>query len=50
MRQTMMKVMEAKTPTERLDPERIDRSRASRIARGSGRQQSEVMDLVKRFR
>jgi signal recognition particle subunit SRP54 len=37
------------TREERLRPERIDRSRASRIARGSGRQQSEVTDLVKRF-
>ncbi|MCZ7620041.1 MAG: hypothetical protein M5U32_17700 [Myxococcota bacterium] len=37
------------TPGERSRPERIDRSRASRIARGSGRQQSEVNDLVKRF-
>jgi signal recognition particle subunit SRP54 len=37
------------TPGERTRPEQIDRSRASRIARGSGRQQSEVTDLVKRF-
>lgn len=37
------------TPAERARPELIDRSRASRIARGSGRQQSEVHDLVKRF-
>jgi len=37
------------TPVERSRPELIDRSRASRIARGSGRQQSEVSDLVKRF-
>ena len=37
------------TPGERTRPEVIDRSRASRIARGSGRQQSEVADLVKRF-
>jgi len=37
------------TPAERTRPEVIDRSRASRIARGSGRQQSEVSDLVKRF-
>jgi signal recognition particle subunit SRP54 len=37
------------TPAERSRPELIDRSRASRIARGSGRQQSEVSDLVKRF-
>jgi len=37
------------TPAERTRPELIDRGRASRIARGSGRQQSEVSDLVKRF-
>jgi signal recognition particle subunit SRP54 len=37
------------TPSERTEPEQIERSRASRIARGSGRQQSEVLDLVKRF-
>jgi signal recognition particle subunit SRP54 len=37
------------TPSERTQPEQIERSRASRIARGSGRQQSEVLDLVKRF-
>ncbi|MCG8589821.1 MAG: signal recognition particle protein [Proteobacteria bacterium] len=38
------------TPGERNDPDCIDRSRASRIARGSGRKQHEVHDLVKRFR
>jgi signal recognition particle subunit SRP54 len=43
-------MIQSMTPGERLDPERIDRSRASRIARGSGRLQSEVTDLVKRFR
>jgi signal recognition particle subunit SRP54 len=43
-------MIQSMTPAERTDPERIDRSRASRIARGSGRQQSEVTDLVKRFR
>ncbi len=37
------------TPQERKQPEIIDRSRASRIARGSGRQQSDVTELVKRF-
>jgi signal recognition particle subunit SRP54 len=43
-------MIQSMTPIERLDPDRIDRSRASRIARGSGRLQSEVTDLVKRFR
>jgi signal recognition particle subunit SRP54 len=37
------------TRDERRQPEIIDKSRASRIARGSGRRQSEVRDLVKRF-
>jgi len=43
-------MIQSMTPGERLEPDRIDRSRASRIARGSGRLQSEVTDLVKRFR
>jgi signal recognition particle subunit SRP54 len=43
-------MIQSMTKSERLEPERIDRSRASRIARGSGRLQSEVTDLVKRFR
>jgi signal recognition particle subunit SRP54 len=43
-------MIQSMTPAERLEPDRIDRSRASRIARGSGRLQSEVIDLVKRFR
>jgi signal recognition particle subunit SRP54 len=42
-------MIQSMTQVERRDPERIERSRASRIARGSGRQQSEVFDLVKRF-
>jgi signal recognition particle subunit SRP54 len=37
------------TPSERSDPDTIDRSRASRIARGSGRKQSDVHELVDRF-
>ena len=37
------------TPTERNRPECIDKSRASRIAKGSGRAPKDVMDLVKRF-
>ena len=43
-------MIQSMTKGERRDPECIERSRASRIARGSGRQQSEVVDLVKRFR
>jgi signal recognition particle subunit SRP54 len=43
-------MIQSMTPAERIEPDRIDRSRASRIARGSGRLQSEVVDLVKRFR
>jgi signal recognition particle subunit SRP54 len=42
-------MIQSMTPDERARPDAIDRSRASRIARGSGRQQSEVTDLVKRF-
>jgi len=37
------------TPDERKRPEIIDRSRASRIARGSGRRSKDVRDLVARF-
>jgi signal recognition particle subunit SRP54 len=37
------------TPAERSQPEIIDKSRASRIARGSGRRSREVRDLVSRF-
>jgi len=37
------------TPGERGDPEIIRKSRASRIARGSGRRSKEVMQLVQRF-
>ena len=37
------------TPQERSRPEIIDKSRASRIARGSGRRSSDVRELVKRF-
>jgi len=38
------------TPDERIDPEMIGKSRAARIARGSGRRSKEVMELVQRFR
>jgi signal recognition particle subunit SRP54 len=37
------------TPGERAQPEIIDKSRASRIARGSGRRSKEVRELVDRF-
>jgi signal recognition particle subunit SRP54 len=37
------------TPAERSRPEIIDKSRATRIANGSGRQAREVTDLVGRF-
>jgi signal recognition particle subunit SRP54 len=37
------------TPEERSRPDIIDKSRAARIARGSGRQTREVTDLVGRF-
>ncbi len=37
------------TPDERSRPEIIDKSRASRIARGSGRRSQDVRDLIQRF-
>ncbi len=37
------------TPDERKRPELIDKSRARRIARGSGRRSSDVRELVSRF-
>jgi signal recognition particle subunit SRP54 len=37
------------TPRERSEPDVINKSRASRIARGSGRRSKEVMQLVQRF-
>jgi signal recognition particle subunit SRP54 len=37
------------TPDERSSPDTIDKSRASRIARGSGRRSRDVRDLVERF-
>jgi signal recognition particle subunit SRP54 len=37
------------TPDERAQPELIDKSRASRIARGSGRRSKDVRDLIDRF-
>ena len=37
------------TPAERLNPDRIDRSRRNRIARGSGVEPAEVGSLLKQF-
>ena len=37
------------TPAERSDPDLIDKSRASRIARGSGRRSKDVTELIARF-
>ena len=37
------------TPAERARPETIDKSRAARIARGSGRRSRDVRELVDRF-
>jgi len=37
------------TPSERSQPETIDKSRAARIARGCGRRSRDVRDLVTRF-
>jgi signal recognition particle subunit SRP54 len=42
-------LIQSMTPGERLRPEIIDKRRASRIARGSGRRSREVRELVKRF-
>jgi signal recognition particle subunit SRP54 len=42
-------MIQSMTPKERSDPNAIDKSRAARIARGSGRRAREVLDLLKRF-
>jgi len=42
-------MIQSMTRQERKQPDVIDKSRAARIARGSGMQQSQVRDLVKRF-
>lgn len=42
-------MIQSMTPRERKEPDRIDKSRAARIARGSGRRPKEVMELVGRF-
>jgi signal recognition particle subunit SRP54 len=43
-------MIQSMTPRERTRPELIDKSRAARIARGSGRAAREVHELVARFR
>ncbi len=42
-------MIQSMTKAERKQPDIIDKSRAGRIARGSGMQTSQVRDLVKRF-
>ena len=42
-------IIQSMTPTERANPKVIDGSRRSRIAKGSGRQVSDVNQLVDRF-
>jgi signal recognition particle subunit SRP54 len=42
-------VIQSMTPAERANPKMIDGSRRARIARGSGRQVSDVNQLVDRF-
>jgi len=42
-------MIQSMTRQERKQPDLIEKSRAARIARGSGMQQSQVRDLVKRF-
>jgi signal recognition particle subunit SRP54 len=42
-------MIQSMTVRERERPEIVDKSRAARIARGSGRRTKEVLDLVERF-
>jgi signal recognition particle subunit SRP54 len=42
-------LIQSMTPEERTRPEIIDKPRASRIARGSGRRSKDVRDLIERF-
>ena len=42
-------IIQSMTPAERANPKMIDGSRRARIARGSGRQVSDVNQLVDRF-
>ncbi len=45
----MESMINSMTPKERNDPKIIDKSRVSRIAKGSGRKPEEVDDLLQRF-
>ncbi len=45
----MESMIQSMTPAERNDPKVIDKSRAERIARGSGRKPEQVQDLINRF-
>jgi len=42
-------LIQSMTPAERAQPEMIDKRRASRIARGSGRRSNDVRALIERF-
>jgi len=42
-------MINAMTPDERSNPDRIDRSRRNRIAKGSGNDASDVNNLIKQF-
>ncbi|MCA9113946.1 MAG: signal recognition particle protein, partial [Planctomycetaceae bacterium] len=42
-------IINSMTPAEKLNPDRIDRSRRNRIARGSGVEPAEVGSLLKQF-
>jgi signal recognition particle subunit SRP54 len=42
-------LIQSMTPGERAEPEIIDKRRASRIARGSGRRSQDVRNLIERF-
>ena len=42
-------IVQSMTPSERMDPKLLNGSRRARIAKGSGRQVSDVNNLVDRF-
>jgi signal recognition particle subunit SRP54 len=42
-------LIQSMTPGERAEPEIIDKKRAARIARGSGRRSKDVTELIGRF-
>jgi signal recognition particle subunit SRP54 len=46
----MESMIQSMTPAERQKPDIIDKSRAQRIAGGSGRKPEQVLDLVQRFK